>query len=142
MNKRIFLILLLSLISLSLVNSASPDTTNQNYDCSSEILPFEIEIQELNQAIDNLTKERDYYKNLSEYYRELYEGKTIEITNRELILLNQNIDNFYTEINDIKNELSFLKLTLKVSIPIISVTLFSLLGITLYLRRKIRKNGG
>jgi len=142
MNKRIFLILFLSLISLSLVNSAPPDTTNQNYDCSSEILPFEIEIQELNQAIDNLTKERDYYKNLSEYYRELYEGKTIEITNRELILLNQNIDNFYTEINDIKNELSFLKLTLKVSIPIISVTLFSLLGITLYLRRKIRKNGG
>ena len=120
---------------------AKSDITNQNYDCSSEILPFEIEIQELNQAIDNLTKERNYYKNLSEYYKELYENKTVEITNRELILLNQNIDNFYTEINDIKNELSFLKLTLKISIPIISVTLFSLLGITLYLRRKIRKNG-
>jgi len=139
-KEKILLLIFFCLMTLSLVNSAPPETPNQNYDCSSEILPYEIQIQELNQTIINLTKERDHYKDLSEHYKNLYEDKTVEVTNRELIYLNQKIENFYTEINNIKSELSFLKLTLKVSIPIISVTLFSLLGITIYLRKKMKKN--
>ena len=135
MNKILILVIGVFIFT-NLVYAESPQA--QTYDCSEEINPLLINLSILNQTVNNLSGDLDYYKNLATYYKNLYENTEINVTNKELIILHQQVNNMNIEINDIKHELSFLKLTLKISIPIISVTFFSLLGFTIYLRRKIR----
>jgi hypothetical protein len=141
MKQNIFFLLLFIIVMSQFIYAASPQP--QSCDCSQEINPLLINISILNQTNADLSKDLEYYKNLSGYYQNLYDSKEINVTNRELINLHQQVNNLNIEINDIRSELSFLKLTLKVSIPIISVTFFSLLGFSIYLRRKIkeRRNG-
>ena len=69
--------ILLFLIIIPLINSAPPQELNQQqtYNCSSETLPLEIKIVELNEKINSLQNNLTYYQNLSEYYKSLYESK-------------------------------------------------------------------
>ncbi len=135
--KKLFLV---SFIALTFLLTGINAQRIENYDCSSETNPLLVNISILNENIINLSSELENYKSESIYYQGLYKNQTINLTNRELITLHQNINNLNIEINDIKSELSFLKLTLKVSIPIISFTFFSLLGLSIYLRKQLKRS--
>ncbi len=135
MKKIILILSLIIILSPLILAYIDKEVSNCDIDLSS----CQIKNIELNQSILNLTQERDFYKNLSKYYEELYLSKNINLTNREIIYLRQDINNFYTEIENIKSELSLIRLSLKISIPIISITLVSLLGLAVYLKKKIRQ---
>ena len=142
MKRNNYLIFLLGLVLIVFVIGIVRAEIPQPTDCSKEILPYQNNLTTCNINNTNLFLNFTYYQNLSSYYQELYESKNISVTNREIILLNQQINNLNMTVNDVKNELSFLKLTLKISIPIFSFTFFSLLGFSIYLRKKIKEKNG
>ncbi len=131
------------LIFIGMVSSAPPDDPS-SCNCNNET----ILIQELQANNITLTEQVEFYKNLSDFYIALYESKEINVTNRELIaltqyisVLNQNINNLEANITDIKKELSFFKLSLKLSVSIFSFTLLgSFIALKLYFRRKKKQN--
>lgn len=120
---------LLILIILPFVSSAQTENT-ENCDCSSEI----IRITELTQNNSNLSQQVIFYSNLSDYYEEGYLSKEINISNRELIalnqyiyILNQNITDLSTEIGELKQEVTFFNLTIKLTLSLLSITLLGAL---------------
>lgn len=129
MNKLVFALMFLYLI-IPFVSSAQIESPQANT-CVAE----EIRITELTQNNSNLSSQIIYFSNLSDYYEESYLSKEVNITNRELIaltqhiyILNQNITDLHTEIGELKQELTFFNLTIKLTLSLLSVTLLGALA--------------
>src|SRR3989338_5208440 len=114
MRKIIFTLIFVFMI-LPIVSSAQTGS-QESCDCVNET----IRISELTQNNSNLSRQVIYFSNLSDYYEESYLSKEVNISNRELIsltqhiyILNQNITDLHTEIGELKQELTFFNLTIK-----------------------------
>jgi len=92
-QKRIFVILLLLTFLTPLVfsgnfQSTSPQQAVQDSDelakCEQNLSILRQQLREPNQTLENVTRERDYYKTR-------YENMTVNVTNLELIEIKQNI---------------------------------------------------
>jgi len=128
--KHFFFAFFFILIIIPFANSAQTGST-EDCDCSSEI----IKITELTQNNSNLSQQVIYYSNLSDYYKDSYLSKEVNITNRELIaltqniyILNQNITDLSVQIGELKQELTFFNLTIKLTLALLSVTLLGALA--------------
>jgi len=150
MKIKIMLCFVISILLVQLVSSASPETLNQQqpYNCSSETLPLQITINELNQTIKDLEINLSYYENLSNYYKFLYESKEVNVTHGELIQIFNTLNSFQwnlnqtnNTLNDIKNKFSIF--TFEVGISIVGVTGISvgLIELTLWYFKRRKKNG-
>ncbi len=102
---------LLGILLLQLVSSASPETLNQQpaYNCSAETLPLQIQIIELSTTLNQTQTDLNNYKNLSSYYKFLYESKEINITNRELIQIFNTLNNVNFNVNETNQNITNLK---------------------------------
>lgn len=105
MKKKVYMYLML-IVNLTIFLASAESPENSCIDCSVEINNLSIQISELYQEIDylnlsliNMTLERDYYKNLSDYYQFLYESKEINITHRELINIYNTLNLFKSDLN-------------------------------------------
>ncbi len=146
MNKQIKLIAFISffVLALSPLIIAEDGTTNTvQEELGEKVCYNESDLNELINQRNIISEERDYYKNLSKYYEELYLSKEINVSNRELInlyqdisILQQNISNFQIDLKEIKNEVSFLRLTFKLSFSLISITF---MGLVLFKIKRVRK---
>ena len=114
---------------LPIVSSAQTGS-QESCDCVNET----IRISELTQNNSNLSRQVIYFSNLSDYYEESYLSKEVNISNRELIsltqhiyILNQNITDLHTEIGELKQELTFFNLTIKLTFSLLSLTILGAL---------------
>jgi hypothetical protein len=127
--KRLFLFILFAL-TLSNFVIAADTTPVQPVDCRDQTNPLIANLTICEQDRGNLNESLEYYKNLSNYYKELYESKEVNVTNRELIslhqnifILNQNITDLHTEIGELRQEISFFHITFELSLALISLTI-------------------
>jgi len=142
-NKFIALISIFVLVSLPLIIAEDGTTNTVQEELGEKICYNESDLNELINQRNIISEERDYYKNLSEYYEELYLSKEVYVTNRELIslhqdisILQQNITNLEFDLTEIKNEISLINLTFKMSLSLISITF---IGLVLFRIKFIRK---
>lgn len=141
----LFVVFMSTVILISVSHAESPEKLNlQNkYNCSEETIPLIIKISELNQTISSLKSDLTYYKNLSNYYRGMYESKELNITHKELINIYNTFNNFQSNITQINKRINniqkeFRLFTFKFGFSIISGVTFIEI-ILFYLRRK-KKN--
>jgi len=127
-----FLILLL-FVSFVLAGdpqtASSPQTSqalnNELAECEANLSLLQQQLQELNQTLENVTRERDYYKTL-------YENVTVNVTNIELIKIKQNITILNQQIQQLN--MSLVNIERKIyDIKVWSVELAfgSIVGVTL-----------
>ena len=123
-------VLILILVIIPLGSSAQIGDT-ESCDCTSEA----IRITELIQNNSNLSEQIFYYSNFSDYYKEAYLSQEVNLTNRELIaltqhiyILNQNITDLSTQIGELKQEVTFFNLTIKLTLSLLSITLLGALA--------------
>ncbi|CAI1492880.1 Exonuclease SbcC [Thermococcus nautili] len=147
-QRRIFLILLLLTFLTPLVfsgnfQSTSPQQTVQDSDelakCEQNLSILRQQLQELNQTLENVTRERDYYKTR-------YENMTVNVTNLELIeikqnitILNQQIQQLNVTLSEIENRLYNIK-SLSITLAIGSILSVTLLNSLVYLAFEKRRN--
>jgi hypothetical protein len=146
MNKQTKLVALIGLLilALSTLIIAENGTTNTvQEELGEKVCYNESDLNKLINQRNIILEERDYYKNLSKYYEELYLSKEINVGNRELInlyqdisILQQNTSNFQIDLKEIENEVSFLRLTFKLSFSLISITF---IGLVLFKIKRVRK---
>lgn len=137
MEKRVVsLTFLVLLLFMSFVLAGDPQTppqqtfqalNNELAECEANLSLLQQQLQELNQTLENVTKERDYYKTL-------YENVNVNVTNLELIqikqnitVLNQQIQQLNVTLSDIENRLYNIKslsITLAIG-SILSVTIIN-----------------
>lgn len=128
--KKLFFVLMFIFMIAPFVSSAQTGS-QETCECVNET----IRISELTQTNTNLSQQVVYYSNLSDYYEESYLSQEVNITNRELIaltqhiyILNQNITDLHTEIGELKQEVTFFNLTLKLTISLLSLTILGALA--------------
>ncbi|WP_148883365.1 hypothetical protein [Thermococcus aciditolerans] len=112
MEKRmISLTFLILLLSVSFVLAGDPQTppqqsfqalNNEIAECEANLSLLQQQLQELNQTLENVTRERDYY-------RTLYENMTVNVTNLELIQIKQNITILNQQIQQLNVSISTLE---------------------------------
>lgn len=130
MNELTKISLILGLIVITLFPLISAingeDLVAEENSCVNETLRI-AELVYLNNTLnENLTSCNE---NLSEY-TELYLSKEVNITNRELIsltqnifYLQQNITDLHTEIGELKQKISYFNFTIEITFALITVTL-------------------
>lgn len=140
--RRLFSLFLFTSIVLSLVSAA--DTTQaQPADCRDQINPLIANLTICEQEKTNLNNSLEYYKNLSTYYKDLYESQEINITNRELINIYNTLNLFQSDLNITNTNIENLHKRLTIFSLEFGISLLSLAGIsvaiieaTLHWRRK------
>lgn len=93
-NIFIFVLFLLVFMPISFVFAQSTASSNPRCDYNK----YEIQISILNQKIQKLEKELNYYKNLYEHYKKLYENSNVTLNRSELLHINSTL---YTINNNI-----------------------------------------
>lgn len=141
----IFMLIAVSLLYSNLATAAPPQTSQACPNCDEQVNRLLLNISELNQNITNLTFERNYYKNLSEYYEGLYLNHTENITIGQIILLtenmqilNQNVTNLKEEIN---KKITIFSLEVGFSILSISAIAVTIIEFLLNHKKKNKQNG-
>ncbi|AHF80959.1 MULTISPECIES: hypothetical protein [Thermococcus] len=135
MEKRmVSLTFLILLLFVSFVLAGDPQTSpqqtsqtsnNELAECEANLSLLQQQLQGLNQTLENVTRERDYYKTL-------YENVTVNVTNLELIQIKQNITILNQQIQQLN--MSLVNIERKIyDIKVWSVELAfgSIVGVTL-----------
>lgn len=136
MKKRtVLLTFLVLLLFVSLVGAGDPQPSpqqasqtpnNELAECEANLSILQQQLQELNQTLENVTRERDYY-------RTLYENMTVNVTNLELIQIKQNITVLNQQIQQLNLTLSNIERKIY-NIKAFSVKLAfgSIIGVTVF----------
>ncbi|WP_048146530.1 hypothetical protein [Pyrococcus abyssi] len=149
MKKRaVLLIFLILLLFVSFVGAGDPQpspqqasqtSNNELAECKENLSILQQQLQELNQTLENVTQERDYY-------RTLYENMTVNVTNLELIqikqnitVLNQQIQQLNVTLSDIENRLYNIK-SLSITLAIGSILSVTIINSLVYFAFEKRRN--
>lgn len=99
--------------------------------CKEDLSLLQQQLQEMNQTLENITRERDYYK-------ALYENTTVNVTNLELIqikqnitVLNQQIQQLNVSISNIEQRIESIEESLLIKVAGLHISIDKLIGITL-----------
>ncbi len=106
-----FLFILYFFIPLIVAGSPSSAPTSDLNQCSCNCNEYSVLISKLKQNITLLSSQLNYYRNLSDYYRSLYENVNISLSQRDilridrtLVILHQNISNVYHQVENLRNQ--------------------------------------
>ena len=131
------LMFLVLFLSVSFVLAGDPQTpqqqtsqalNNELAECEANLSILQQQLQELNQTLENVTRERDYYKTL-------YENVAVNVTNLELIQIKQNITILTQQIQQLNLTLSSIEQRtemLLVKARYFKIGIGTLIGITLF----------
>ncbi|KUH34807.1 hypothetical protein APY94_00065 [Thermococcus celericrescens] len=137
-GKRVLMMFLILFIVVPFVWAGDPQTTSPQQasqtpedklaECEANLSILQQQLMELNRTLENITRERDYYKGL-------YENMTVNVTNFELIQIKQNITVLNQRIQQLNSSIRYhlenIENKLYIRLLGVSISIDTLLGFTL-----------